>query len=94
MKLFRHRLSIQLFQNRGWRANVWASIFECIVVYDQDLLPCDKRTGVAENPLRAGEKLGVRIDQQLQDMKKNSRLVRSLFKTLSVSYIAASWVFL
>ena len=28
------------------------------------------RTGVARNPLRAGEKLEIRIDQQLRDMKK------------------------
>lgn len=47
----------------------------------------DKRTGVARNPLRAGERLGIRIDQQLQDMKKNRRLVRSFFKAPSVSYI-------
>lgn len=46
-----------------------------------------KRTGVARNPLRAGEKLEIRIDQQLQDVKKNRRLVRSFFKTPSVSYI-------
>ena len=46
-----------------------------------------KRTGVARIPLRAGEKLEIRIDQQLQDVKKNRRLVRSFFKTPSVSYI-------
>ena len=44
-----------------------------------------KRTGVARNPLRAGEKPEIRIDQQLQDVKKNRRLVRSFFKTPSVS---------
>ena len=46
-----------------------------------------KRTGVARNPLRAGEKLEIRIDQQLSDVKKNRCLVRSFFKTPSVSYI-------
>lgn len=47
-----------------------------------------KRTGVARNPLRSGEKLEIRIAQQLQDVKKNRRLVRSFFKTPSVSYIS------
>lgn len=46
-----------------------------------------KRTGVARNPLRAGEKLEIRIDQQLSDVKKNRCLVRSFFKIPSVSYI-------
>ena len=47
-----------------------------------------KRTGVARNPLRAGEKLAIRIDQQLHDVKKNRRLVRSFFKMPSVAYIS------
>ena len=47
-----------------------------------------KRTGVARNPLRAGEKLEIRIDQQLRDVKKNKALLRSFFKTPSVSYIS------
>lgn len=47
-----------------------------------------KRTGVARNPLRAGEKLEVRIDQQLRDMQRNRRLVRSFFDTPSVAYIS------
>ena len=47
-----------------------------------------KRTGVARNPLRAGEKLEIRIDQQLRATKKNRALVRSFFKTPSVAYIS------
>ena len=47
-----------------------------------------KRTGVARNPLRAGEKLEIRVDQQLRDMQKNRRLVRSFFETPSVAYIS------
>lgn len=47
-----------------------------------------KRTGVARNPLRAGEKLQIRVDQQLHDVKKNRRLVRSFFKAPSVAYIS------
>ncbi len=47
-----------------------------------------KRTGVARNPLRAGEKLELRIEQQLHDVQKNRRLVRSFFGTPSVAYIS------
>ena len=47
-----------------------------------------KRTGVARNPLRAGEKLEIRIDQQLRDTQKNRALVRSFFEAPSVAYIS------
>ena len=47
-----------------------------------------KRTGVARNPLRAGEKLAIRVEQQLRDMQKNRRLVRSFFRMPSVAYIS------
>ena len=47
-----------------------------------------KRTGVARNPLRAGEKLELRIEQQLHDVQKNRRLVRPFFGTPSVAYIS------
>ena len=47
-----------------------------------------KRTGVARNPLRAGEKLEIRIDQQLRETKRNRALVRSFFDTPSVAYIS------
>src|SRR5665213_508784 len=47
-----------------------------------------KRTGVARNPLRAGEKLDLRIEQQLHDVQRNRRLVRSFFGTPSVAYIS------
>ena len=46
-----------------------------------------KRTGVARSPLRAGEKLEIRIEQQLRDMQKNRRLVRSFFRAPDVFYI-------
>jgi transposase len=47
-----------------------------------------KRTGVARNPLRAGEKLELRIEKQLHDVQKNRRLVGSFFGTPSVAYIS------
>jgi hypothetical protein len=43
---------------------------------------------VARNPLRAGEKLEIRIDQQLRDVQKNRRLVRSFFDAPSVAYVS------
>ncbi len=47
-----------------------------------------KRTGVARNPLRAGEKLEIRVDQQLREMKSNRPLVRFFFEAPTVSYIS------
>jgi transposase len=47
-----------------------------------------KRTGVARNPLRAGEKLSIRIDDQLRAVKRNRRLIRSFFQAPSVAYIS------
>lgn len=47
-----------------------------------------KRTGVARNPLRAGEKLETRIEKQLHDVQRNRRLVRSFFGAPSVAYIS------
>jgi transposase len=47
-----------------------------------------KRTGVARNPLRRGEKLQERINAQLQDVANDPVLVRSFFKHPSVAYIA------
>jgi transposase len=47
-----------------------------------------KRTGVARNPLRAGEKLALRIEQQLHDVQKNPKLVKSFFQTPTVAYIS------
>ena len=46
-----------------------------------------KRTGVARSPLRAGEKLEIRIEQQLREMQKNRRLIRSFFRAPDVAYI-------
>ena len=62
--------------------------------YTPDLNPDElvwshvKRTGVARNPLRAGEKLGLRVEQQLHSVQKNRRLVRSFFEAPSVAYIS------
>lgn len=47
-----------------------------------------KRTGVARRPLRKGEKLGPRIHEQLAQIERDPRLVRSFFKHPSVSYIS------
>jgi len=46
-----------------------------------------KRTGVARSPLRAGEKLEIRIDEQLREMKKDRRLIRSFFRAPDVAYL-------
>jgi len=47
-----------------------------------------KRTGVARNPLKKGEKLKDRVDSQLQEIADNPQLVRAFFKHPSVSYIS------
>ena len=47
-----------------------------------------KRTGVARNPLRKGEKLKDRVDGQLQAMADDPQLVRSFFRHPSVAYIS------
>lgn len=47
-----------------------------------------KRTGVARSPLRAGEKLQCRVDEQLQNIASDSALIRSFFRHPSVSYIS------
>ena len=47
-----------------------------------------KRTGVARNPLRKGEKLEKKVNQQLQALAKNPALVRSFFGHPSVAYIS------
>ncbi|MDT4851451.1 IS630 family transposase ISAzo30 [compost metagenome] len=46
-----------------------------------------KRTGVARNPLRAGEKLEIRVEQQLRGLQRKRSLVRSFFDVPSVAYI-------
>ena len=46
-----------------------------------------KRTGVARSPLRAGEKLEIRIEEQLREMQKNRPLIRSFFRAPDVAYI-------
>ena len=46
-----------------------------------------KRTGVARNPLRKGEKLGPKVHEQLAQVQKNPELVRSFFRHPSVAYI-------
>lgn len=47
-----------------------------------------KRTGVARSPLKAGEKLECRVDEQLQSIANDPSLVRSFFRHPSVSYIS------
>lgn len=47
-----------------------------------------KRTGVARSPLKKGEKLKDKVNQQLQKIADSPALVRSFFKHPSVSYIS------
>jgi transposase len=47
-----------------------------------------KRTGTARRPLRSGERLQDKIDDQLAALKRNPKLVRSFFKAPSVAYIS------
>jgi transposase len=47
-----------------------------------------KRTGVARRPLQKGEKLGPRIHEQLAQIGRDPRLVRSFFRHPSVLYIS------
>lgn len=47
-----------------------------------------KRTGVARNPLRAGEKLADRVHAQLADIASRPSLVRAFFRHPSVAYIS------
>ena len=47
-----------------------------------------KRTGVARNPLRKGEKLDQRVNEQLQAVADDPALVRSFFGHPSVAYIS------
>ncbi len=62
--------------------------------YAPDLYPDElvwshvKRTGVARNPLRQGEKLGPKVHEQLAQVQQNPGLVRSLFRHPSVAYIS------
>ena len=46
-----------------------------------------KRTGIARRPLRKGEKLRDKIEQQLAKLQKLPHLVRSFFQAPSVAYI-------
>jgi len=47
-----------------------------------------KRTGVARNPLRKGEKLLDKVEAQLAEIRRLPDLVRSFFRAPSVAYIA------
>ena len=47
-----------------------------------------KRTGVARNPLRKGEKLLDKIEAQLAEIRAAPDLIRSFFRAPSVAYIA------
>ena len=46
-----------------------------------------KRGGVARSPLLAGQKLELRVQQQLHDVKKNRRLIRSFFKEIGRAHV-------
>lgn len=46
-----------------------------------------KRTGVTRSPLRAGEKLQCRVDEQLQNIASDGTLVRFFSRHPSISYI-------
>ncbi len=46
-----------------------------------------KRTGVARTPLRKGERLRDKIDEQLAAIKAAPKLVRSFFRAPSVAYV-------
>ncbi len=47
-----------------------------------------KRTGAARRPLRAGETLREKVEEQLAQLKRMPHLVRSFFLAPSVAYIA------
>ena len=47
-----------------------------------------KRTGVARRPLRKGEKLEKRVNEQLQEIADDPDLVRSFFGHPSVAYVS------
>ena len=46
-----------------------------------------KRTGVARTPLRKGEKLKDKVEEQLAAIKNMPKLLRSFFRTPNVAYI-------
>jgi len=70
--------------------------FHFLPGYAPDLNPDElvwshaKRTGHARRPLRAGEKLEEKVNQQLELIKKDPELVRSFFRHPSVAYITDS----
>ena len=47
-----------------------------------------KRTGVARSPLRKGQKLDRRVNEQLQAVADDPALVRSFFGHPSVAYVS------
>ena len=67
--------------------------FHFLPGYAPDLNPDElvwshiKRTGTARRPLRKGEKLRDKIDEQLAKLQQMPRLVRSFFQAPSVAYI-------
>ena len=44
-----------------------------------------KRTGMARSPMKAGEKLQCRVDEQLQNIANDSALVKTFFRHPSVA---------
>jgi transposase len=55
---------------------------------DEQVWSYVKRTGVARRPLQKGEKLGTKIQEQLEQIKHNPNLVRSFFQHPDVRYIS------
>jgi hypothetical protein len=55
---------------------------------DEQVWSYVKRTGVALNPLGAGEKLAPSIEQQLHDVQQNLKLVKSVFQRPIVACIS------
>jgi transposase len=55
---------------------------------DEQVWSYVKRTGVARRPLQKGEKLGTKIQAQLEQIKHNPKLVRSFFQHPDVRYIS------
>jgi transposase len=47
-----------------------------------------KRTGTAKQPLRKGDQMQVRIEADLQAIRRNPKLVRSFFRAPSVACIS------
>ena len=76
----------------GFDFGLW--IRQIVPGYAPDLNPDElvwsytKRTGVARSPLRKGQKLDQRVNEQLQAVADDPALVRSFFGHPSVAYVS------